>query len=94
MPETGKTQRVQNVKWNLGAVDVTNFYDILEEDINESELYVNQELHAVATEYFNVGAGIGGSFDNTSELRVMKYDEVINRPDGEAWKREIKNEHE
>ena len=28
-----------------------------------------------------VGAGIGGGFDHTSELKVMKYEEAINSPD-------------
>ena len=40
-----------------------------------------------------VGAGIGGGFDHTSELKVMKYEEAINSPDKEGWKAEIKNEH-
>ena len=30
-----------------------------------------------------VGAGIGGGFDHTSELKVMKYEEAINSPDRE-----------
>ena len=47
-----------------------------------------------ATEFMNVGAGIGGGFGNTTELRVMKYEEAINGPDGEAWKAEIINENE
>ncbi len=38
------------------------------------------------TEYVNVGAGIGGGFMNTQELKVMKYHEAINGPDGDAWK--------
>jgi hypothetical protein len=28
------------------------------------------------TEYINVGAGIGGGFTNTQELKVMKYHEA------------------
>ena len=40
-----------------------------------------------------VGAGIGGGFEHTSELKVMKYEEAINSPDKEGWKAEIKNEH-
>ncbi len=35
-------------------------------------------------EFTNVGAGIGGGFDNTMELKPMKYKEAINGPDGKA----------
>jgi hypothetical protein len=44
-------------------------------------------------EYVNVGAGIGGGFTNTLELKVMKYHEAINGPDGKAWK-EVRKEHQ
>ena len=40
-----------------------------------------------------VGAGIGGGFEHTSELKVMKYEEAISSPDKEGWKAEIKNEN-
>ena len=36
------------------------------------------------TEFSNVGAGIGGRFENTSELKPMKYKAAINGPDSEA----------
>ncbi len=52
------------------------------------------EVHTAIIEFVNVGAGIGGGFTNTSELKVMKYEEAINGPDGDAWKAEIDNEHE
>jgi hypothetical protein len=45
------------------------------------------------TKYVNVGAGIDGGFTNTQELKVMKYHEAINGPDGDAWKAEVKKEH-
>jgi hypothetical protein len=45
-------------------------------------------------EFANVGAGIGGGFDNTMELKPMKYKEAINGPVGKAWEKEIENEHE
>ncbi len=34
--------------------------------------------------FANIGAGIGGGFENTMELKPMKYKEAINRPDGRA----------
>jgi hypothetical protein len=36
-------------------------------------------------EFANVGAGIGGVFENTVELNPMKYEEAINGPDGKTW---------
>jgi len=41
-----------------------------------------------------VGAGIGGVFSNTSELRVLKYKEAINGSDREDWLKAIGEEHE
>ena len=40
-----------------------------------------------------VGAGIGGGFNHTSELHVMKFEEALAGPDAEEWKKEIENEH-
>ena len=40
-----------------------------------------------------VGARLGGRFDHTSKLKVMKFEEDMNRPDRNKWKEEIKNEH-
>ena len=45
-------------------------------------------------EFANMGAGIGGGFENTMELKPMKYEEAINGPDGKAWEKEIENEHD
>lgn len=91
VPETGKSE---TVKWNFGAVDSANYYDLLNENVEEEESKLNMEIHTRISEFANVGAGIGGGFGNTSELKVMKYDEAINGPDGKAWAEEIDNEHE
>ena len=40
-----------------------------------------------------VGACLGGGFTNTLEIKVMKYQEAVNGPDGESWKEEIVIEH-
>ncbi len=45
-------------------------------------------------EFTNVGASIGGGVENTIELKPMKYNEAINRPDRKAWEKEIENEHD
>lgn len=41
-----------------------------------------------------VGAGIGGGFDKTQELHVMKYDEAMTTPDKEKWKQAVDEEHD
>ncbi len=68
-----------------------NYYNVL--GINKDEERVFKESHNKVIEYINMGAGVGGGFSNTQELRVMKYHEAINGPDGELWKEELKKEH-
>ena len=48
----------------------------------------------VQGEYACVGAGIGGGFDNTSELHVMTYDEAMSKPDKAEWIKAVDKEHE
>ena len=36
---------------------------------------------------------MGSGFENTAELKPMKYNQAINGSDGEAWNVEIDNEH-
>ena len=40
-----------------------------------------------------LGAGLGGEFDHTSKLKVIKFKEVMNGPDSKKRKEEIENEH-
>ena len=41
-----------------------------------------------------VGAGLGGGFDNTNELRVMKYHEAMATADKEKWTEAAKEEYD
>jgi hypothetical protein len=41
-----------------------------------------------------VGAGLGGGFENTSELQVMNYNEAMESNDTEKWKLAAKEEYE
>jgi hypothetical protein len=45
------------------------------------------------TKYAAVGAGIGGGFENTNELRVMKYSEAVHGPDKKKWTKAVQEEH-
>jgi hypothetical protein len=51
--------------------------------------YMN-ELNEIAC----IGAGIGGGFDNTMELHVMKYDTAMRSADVEKWKKAVEEEYE
>ena len=50
--------------------------------------------HMQISEFTNVGAGIGGGFKNTKELKVMNYKEAVNGPDGMHWQAEVENEYQ
>jgi hypothetical protein len=40
-----------------------------------------------------VGAGLGGSFQDTHELHVMKYDQAMNSKDKKLWVKAVDKEH-
>jgi hypothetical protein len=41
-----------------------------------------------------VGAGLGGGFENTNELHVMKYNAAMNGPDAKHWVIGVDEEHD
>ncbi len=101
-PATGKT-----VSWNVTASEVDvetveagedalvvkGYYDIFNVvDLSEIALLAMHSMQC--TEFANVGAGVGGGFENTKELRVMNYKEAISGPDGKRWKPEVENEYQ
>ena len=86
-PETEIT-----VCWN--AALVMNYFEALQETIDKEELEVVLGVQSHMNEFANVGAGLGGGFENKKELRVLKYEEAISGPDAEAWKKEFDKEHE
>ena len=45
-------------------------------------------------EFVNVGAGVGGGFKNTKEIKVMNYKEMVNGADGVRWKAEVEIEYQ
>ena len=72
------------------ATDISamqNYFACLAELDNE-ELTTANKVHNLHVEVESVGAGLGGGFTNTNELKVMKYREAVNGPDGESWKEE------
>jgi hypothetical protein len=45
-------------------------------------------------EYGLVGAGLGGGFDVTTELHVMKYKQAMKSDDKDAWMKAVDEEHQ
>jgi hypothetical protein len=75
------------------VVKDTGYYDMYSVvDLDEVSLLAMH--HMQTSEYANVGAGVGGGFKNTKELKVMNYKEAINGPDGVRWKSEVENEYQ
>ena len=48
----------------------------------------------IRDEIAGIGAGIGGGFENTKELHVMKYNEAMQQPDREQWVKAVREEHD
>ncbi len=100
-PATGKT-----VSWNVTASEVdvetetepkvvkaTGYYDMFNV-VDSNEVVLLAMHHIQASEFANVGAGVGGGFKNTKELKVMNYKEAVNGPDGVRWQAEVENEYQ
>ena len=53
------------------------------------------ELHDKETKNLKIAAagdGLGGKFNQTSKLKIMKFKEAMSGPDSNTWKKEIKND--
>jgi hypothetical protein len=58
-----------------------HYYDTMAELEPEQYGCNPQDANEVAA----VGAGIGGGFENTAELKPMKYNKALNGPDKAKW---------
>jgi len=56
-------------------------------ETDEHEMEAVDKIHL--QEYAYVGAGIGGGFQNTKELHVMKYKKAMRSPDKEEWDKAV-----
>ena len=61
----------------------------------EFEKYANKqiELATMHHEVSAVGAGIGGGFEDTSELKPMKYKQAMMTKDKEQWVKVVDDEY-
>ena len=69
-------------------------YQICLTDAEVKYIEAMQELEEVQHELRFVGAGLGGGFENTAELHVMKYDAAMKTKDAAAWKVAVDEEHD
>jgi hypothetical protein len=67
-------------------IDEPNYYAAL--------LRLTDMENALGKEVGLVGAALGGGFENTAELKPMKYDEAMETPDAEGWKIAVKEEYD
>ena len=78
-PASGKTVSFATVA--TGEEIRKKYYAALAE-IDYDEVKTTKELRVAYVKYHNFGAGVGGGFENTNELKQMKYLTAINGPDG------------
>ena len=50
------------------------------------------ESKVAAFEFSLVGAGVGGGFSNTSELKELNFCQAMKRKDADEWLKEVENE--
>ncbi len=84
---------IRAIETGMANAATSNYYASLAK-IEQSEVIRISMVENEYIEYVNVRAGLGGGFENTAELKPMKYEQAIKRPDNEAWKVEIGNEHD
>jgi len=77
------------------GVCTDNYYSILSEDDTE-DYDENEAIYetVLGMETANVGAGIGGGFDHSNELKVLNYKQAMASNEKAEWMKEIEKEHE
>ena len=90
---TRSGRRVQTPTFLQSDIDKGNEMNALvKTNINNAFMHVSLENNTV-DKIFTVGAGIGGGFTHTSELKPMIYIEAMNK-DPVGWQKAIDKEHE
>jgi hypothetical protein len=77
---------------NALTIQEREYYLAMRENV-QAEIS-KEDKNKIHFEFGNVGAGIGGGFVNTQELKVMKYKEALKTKDKESWIKAIEEEHE
>jgi hypothetical protein len=69
------------------------YYSAIKENHHGRCVHCNQVPFSDLTEVCCVGARIGGRFENTAELHIMKYDEAMATKDVKEWHDAVGDEH-
>ena len=62
--------------------------------VRPSKRYIEEIEGITVDEIMAVGAGIGGGFIHTSELRPMKYEEAMATPKAKEWEKAVEKEYQ
>ena len=84
---------IKAIETGMVNAATSSYYASLDE-IEQSEVIGISMVENEYVEYANVGAELAGGFENTAEIKPMKYKQAIKGPDAEAWKVKINNEHD
>jgi histone deacetylase 1/2 len=70
-------------------------YELTTPEVNYNAAMIDlQETEFIPNEVCCVGAGIGGGFENTNELKVMKFKEAMQTNDAGKWQTAVDEEHD
>ena len=61
---------------------------------NSTNLSPDELMERLFDESSLVGAGVGGGFDHTDELRVMNYRQAMKSGDAKEWTETVKDEYQ
>lgn len=71
---------------------VTRLTDAILEDSYDDNAMAKSTHREIAEEVLLIGAGVGGGFGNTNELKPMKFQQAMNTKDKEGWIKAVEEE--
>ena len=71
-----------------------NYYELLASDDDAEDSEDEFDKNELISEVAEVGAGIGGGFKHSSELKVLNYAQAMASEDKHEWEKEIAKEHQ
>ena len=84
---------IRAIETGMANAATRNYYASLAR-IEQSEVIGTLMVENEYVEYTNVGAGLGGGFENTAKLKSVKYRHAIKGPEAESWKVKIHNDYD
>lgn len=88
----GRLAELDKIEMNLVELSlIQSVFDLNTDDLDDC---MDAKWALMLDELQCVGAGVGGGFDHTDELRVMNYKQAMASKDADKWNEEVKNEYE